>query len=74
MKNLIVEIELLSISDEISTREVEDYLDVISRKSVLQTQLKEKQEALTEASRRGDKEQLRVLMIEVVNLSRLLKN
>ena len=74
LKNLIVEIELLSISDEISTREVEDYLDVISRKSVLQTQLKEKQEALTEASRRGDKEQLRVLMIEVVNLSRLLKN
>jgi DNA primase len=36
--------------------------------------LKEKQEALTEASRRGDKEQLRVLMIEVVDLSRLLKN
>ncbi|WP_198022554.1 DNA primase [Carnobacterium pleistocenium] len=74
LKSLIVEIELLSISNEISTREVEDYLDVISRKSVLQMQLKEKQEALTEASRRGDKEQLRVLMIEVVNLSRLLKN
>ena len=74
LKNLIVEIELLSISNEISTREVEDYLDMISRKSVLQMQLKEKQEALTEASRRGDKEQLRILMIEVVNLSRLLKS
>ena len=74
LKNLIVEIELLSISNEVSTREIEDYLDVISRKSGLQLQLKEKQDALKEASRRGDKEQLRVLMIEVVNLSRLLKN
>nr|WP_041556312.1 DNA primase [Carnobacterium sp. 17-4] len=74
LKNLIVEIELLSISSEVSTREIEDYLDVISRKSGLQLQLKEKQDALKEASRRGDKEQLRVLMIEVVNLSRLLKN
>lgn len=74
LKNLIVEVELLSISNEVSTREIEDYLDVISRKSGLQLQLKEKQDALKEASRRGDKEQLRVLMIEVVNLSRLLKN
>lgn len=74
LKNLIVEIELLSISNEVTAREIEDYLDMISRKSILQMKLKEKQEALTEASRRGDKDQLRVLMIEVVNLSRLLKN
>lgn len=71
---MIVEIELLSISNEVTAREIEDYLDMISRKSILQMKLKEKQEALTEASRRGDKDQLRVLMIEVVNLSRLLKN
>ncbi|ALV21212.1 DNA primase [Carnobacterium sp. CS13] len=74
LKSKLVEIELLSVSEEMTAREIEDYIDVISRKSILQSQLKEKQEAMTEASRRGDQAQLRTLMIEVVNLSRSLKN
>lgn len=74
LKNKLVEIELLSINPELTVRELEDYIDLISRKSILQSQLKEKKDAMTEASKRGDQEQLRKLMIEVVNLSRLLKN
>ena len=74
LKNKLVEIELQSLSDEITAQEIEDYIDVISRKSRLQSRLKETQEALSEASKRGDQAHLRTLMIEIVNLSRLLKN
>lgn len=74
LKNKIVEIEFQSLGVEISSQEIKDYIDVISRKSLLETQLKETKNAMTEAAKKGDQAQLRILMIEIVNLSRLLKN
>lgn len=74
LRNHIAELEVMSVSDEMSNQEIIDCVDVISRKSTLEDQLKEKQQQLKEASRQGDRDQLRILMKEVVDLSRLLKN
>lgn len=74
LKNKIVEIEFQSLGVEITPQEIKDYVDVISRKSLLATRLKETKDAMNEAAKKGDQAQLRVLMIEIVNLSRLLKN
>ena len=74
LKNQLAELELMSVSDEMSNQEIIDCVDVITRKSSLNDQLKEKQQQIKEASRQGNQEQLRVLMMEVVDLSRLLKS
>ena len=74
LKNKIVEIEFQSLSIETNAQEIKDYIDVISRKSLLESQLKQTKDAMTEAAKKGDQAQLRILMIEIVDLSRLLKN
>lgn len=74
LRNHIAELELMSVSEEMSNQEIIDCVDVISRKSTLENQLKEKQQQIKEASRQGNRDQLRILMKEVVDLSRLLKN
>ncbi len=73
LKNILVEIELMTMSEDFSIREIQDCMDVISRKSVLEEKIKEKQQAIKEASHHGDQEQLRSLMAEIVELSRELK-
>ncbi|MGX7418776.1 DNA primase [Carnobacterium gallinarum] len=74
LKNLLVEIEMLSLSDEIASQEIDDYIDVIARKSVLHERLKEKQTELREASRIGNKDEIRNLTLDIVDISRQLKN
>lgn len=74
LKNLLVEIELIGLSEEIAAKEIDDYIDVIARKSVLEEQLKQKQTELKEANRIGNKEEVRNLTLDIVNLSRQLKN
>ena len=74
LRNHIAELELMSVSEEMSNQEIIDCVDVISRKSTLENQLKEKQQQIKEASRQGNRDELRILMKEVVDLSRLLKN
>nr|WP_315529853.1 DNA primase [Carnobacterium maltaromaticum] len=74
LKNLLVEIEMLSLSEEMTAKEIDDYLDVIVRKSSLSEQLKHKQAAMKEAQRIGDQAVLQQLMLEIVDLSRQLKN
>ncbi|KRN74381.1 DNA primase [Carnobacterium maltaromaticum] len=74
LKNLLVEIEMLSLSEEMTAKEIDDYLDVIVRKSSLSEQLKHKQAAMKEAQRIGDQVVLQQLMLEIVDLSRQLKN
>lgn len=74
LRNHIAELELMFVSEEMSNQEIIDCVDVISRKSTLENQLKEKQQQIKEASRQGNRDQLRILMKEVVDLSRLLKN
>lgn len=74
LRNHIAELELMSVSEEMSNQEIIDCVDIISRKSSLENQLKEKQQQIKEASRQGNRDQLRILMKEVVDLSRLLKN
>ena len=74
LRNHIAELELMSVSEEMSNQEIIDCVDIISRKSSLENQLKEKQQQIKEASRQGNRDELRILMKEVVDLSRLLKN
>ena len=73
LKNLLVEIELMELSEDVSTGEIEDYLDMIGRKSSLQEQIATKNAKLIEVSRRGDTDTARQLLMEITNLSRLLK-
>lgn len=73
LKNLLVEIELMELSEEVSTGEIEDYLDMIGRKSSLQEQIANKNVELIEASRMGDSDKAKQLLMEITNLSRLLK-
>ena len=73
MKNLLVEIELMELSEDVSTGEIEDYLDMIGRKSSLQEQIATKNAKLIEVSRMGDTDTARQLLMEITNLSRLLK-
>ena len=65
---------MLSLSEEMTAKEIDDYLDVIVRKSSLSEQLKHKQAAMKEAQRIGDQAVLQQLMLEIVDLSRQLKN
>lgn len=74
LRNLLAELQLMAVNDEMSEREIRDCVDIITRKSSLHDQLKEKQQQIKEASRNGNQEQMRILMKEVVNLSRLLKS
>lgn len=74
LKNLLAALELMTVNTEMSAQEITDCVDIIMRKSTLHEQLKEKQQQIKEASRNGNQEQLRILMKEVVDLSRLLKN
>lgn len=74
LRNLLAELELMAVNDEMSEREIRDCVDIITRKSSLHDQLKEKQLQIKEASRNGNQEQMRILMKEVVDLSRLLKS
>lgn len=74
LKNKIVEIEFQSLGVEVVPQEIKDYIDVISRKALLESKLKQAKDEMTEAAKKGDQSQLRVLMIEIVNLSRMLKN
>lgn len=73
LKNLLVEIELMELSEDVSTGEIEDYLDMIGRKSSLQEQIATKNAKLIEVSRMGDTDTARQLLMEITNLSRLLK-
>ncbi|MGY3777673.1 DNA primase [Isobaculum melis] len=73
LQNLLAEIAMIELSEELEEQEIIDYADVIVNRYSIRTSIQEKRRALNEATRIGDKETARSLMIEVVNLSRQLK-
>lgn len=74
LKRKATEIMWMDLGEEMATGEVNDYVDQISNKSPLRSQLEEKKNELKEAERTGDKQKQLSLTIEITNLNRKLKN
>lgn len=73
LKEKVTEIELMSVSEEFSDEEVDDCIKRINQAS-LYHQLEDSKKAMQEASRTGDLDTQRTLMMEIVKLTRQLKN
>ncbi|WP_028274194.1 DNA primase [Atopococcus tabaci] len=73
LKEKVTEIELMSVSEEFNDEEVEDCIKRINQAS-LYHQLEDSKKAMQEASRTGDLDTQRTLMMEIVKLTRQLKN
>lgn len=72
IRRLVVEIAYLRVAEESSTREIQDLLAVIS-KSGLADKIIEKKQLQQEARRTGNKQLELELTIEIINLTRQLK-
>lgn len=72
-KKKATEILWMDLGEELVNGEVEDYIDVISNRSPIESKLKAKREELKEAERTGDKQKQQFLTIEIINLNRQLK-
>lgn len=73
LQNLVAEIAMIELSEDVSEQEIADYVELISNRHSIRESIQDKQRALKEATRIGDQETAKNLMIEVVNLSRQLK-
>ena len=72
LRRLVVEIEYLPVAEESSPREIQDLLDVIS-KSGLADEITLKKQMQQEARRMGNKQLELELTIEIINLTKQLK-
>ncbi|HAQ1026036.1 TPA: DNA primase, partial [Enterococcus faecium] len=72
LRRLVVEIEYLPVAEESSPREIQDLLDVIS-KSGLADEITLKKQMQQEARRTGNKQLELELTIEIINLTKQLK-
>lgn len=71
LRRLVVEIEYLPVAEESSPREIQDLLDVISKSGLAdEITLKQMQQ---EARRTGNKQLELELTIEIINLTKQLK-
>lgn len=68
LQQLVIELETTISLAAVTPREIDDYLSVIMDEAPLEAQLREKKRALSEASRLGDTDQQRQLVIEIVRL------
>jgi len=70
LQQLVIELETTISLAAVTPREIDDYLSVIMDEAPLEAQLRDKKRALSEASRLGDADQQRQLVIEIVQLER----
>lgn len=68
LQQLVIELETTISLAAVTPREIEDYLSVIMDQAPLEAKLRDKKRALAEASRLGDADQQRQLVIEIVQL------
>lgn len=68
LQNLLIELESMQLSDTAVDTEIDDYLQVIMNDAPLEDQLRDQQQALQEATRLGDRDQQRKLVIEIIKL------
>ncbi|WP_461244321.1 DNA primase [Secundilactobacillus muriivasis] len=68
LQNLLIELESMQLSDTAVDTEIDDYLQVIMNDAPLEDQLRDQQQALQEATRLGDRDQQRQLVIEIIKL------
>lgn len=68
LQNLLIELESMQLSDTAVDTEIDDYLQVIMNDAPLEDQLRNQQQALQEATRLGDRDQQRQLVIEIIKL------
>lgn len=68
LQQLVIELESTISLAAVTPREIEDYLKVIMDEAPLDAQIRHKKQALTEASRLGNADQQRQLVIEIVRL------
>lgn len=69
LQQLVIELETTTHAAA-TPREIDDYLAVIMNEAPVDEQLRQKKNQLAEASRLGDAEQQRQLVIEIVQLER----
>ncbi|AKP65697.1 DNA primase [Levilactobacillus koreensis] len=69
LQQLVITLETKSYA-AVTPREIDDYLAVIMDEAPIEEQLRLKKNQLTEASRLGDAEQQRQLVVEIVQLER----
>lgn len=74
LKELVTNILWIDIDTEPTYHEINDYIQVITKESPLQSMISEKKEDLEEAKRTGDSQKQLSLTIEITDLYRKLKN
>src|SRR5699024_5453403 len=71
LQQLVIDLETTTTMSAAATpREIDDYLAVIMDEAPVEAQLRQKKNQLTEASRLGDAERQRQLVVEIVQLER----
>lgn len=68
LQNLVIELENMQVSDASSEDEISDYFHVISDDAPLESRLKDRKQALAEATRLGDFDRQKQLVVEIVKL------
>ncbi|MTV81224.1 DNA primase [Secundilactobacillus folii] len=68
LQRLVVELESLQLSDSIGEGEIDDYIQLIMHVAPLTKQIKATEQALQEARRLGDNDQVRKLVIDYIKL------
>ncbi|WP_035618734.1 DNA primase [Lacticigenium naphthae] len=74
LKEKAVRIEWISLESEYTMEEIQDYIAIISTKDSLEEELKVKQLDMKKAAQRKDTAAQHMLMTEIIQLSRQLKN
>lgn len=74
LKSRASEIAWISLSDEISAGEIEDYIAIICDRQPLEIRLKEKKDELKQAERSGDKQKQQSLSFEIINIIKQMKS
>ncbi|MCC5895858.1 MAG: DNA primase [Alkalibacterium sp.] len=74
LKSKASEIAWISLSEDISAGEIEDYLSLICDRQPLEIRLKEKKDELRQAERSGDKQKQQSLSFEIINIIKQMKS
>ncbi|MCH5463596.1 DNA primase [Levilactobacillus tujiorum] len=71
LQQLVIDLEATTnMAAAVTPREIDDYLAVIMNEAPIEAQLRQKKNELTEASRLGDADRQRQLVVEIVQLER----
>ena len=70
LQNMLINIEMLPLSDAPNKEEVDDYVNIIMNEAPIDVQLKNKQAELNDAKKLGDVDKQTELAMEIIKLQR----